>query len=201
MNPQRATGMTGQSSGRGTCVGPNVCQTTMSWPSMSRSPAMKAGRPAPPGFWFTKSPAGQRWSGSYRVTQRWLVANPARAVSGAAGFGQQDRRGLRVERVTGRTAEAVGAFGADDPPGPAAGAVGPPAGLRLAGQPGHLLDDGVAVGVVRPDRQAADVDLFHGVGQPVHGHVQPRAEQVLVERGGEPRRDLGGVGVVMARMG
>ena len=85
VNPQRATGMTGQSSGRGTWVGPNVCQTTMSSPSMSRSPAMKAGSPAPPGFWFTKSPAGQRWSGSYRVTQRWLVAKRARAVSGAAG--------------------------------------------------------------------------------------------------------------------
>src|SRR5208282_5937678 len=48
--PQRATGMTGQCSGRGTWVGPNVCHTTMSAPSMSWSPAMKAGRPAPPGF-------------------------------------------------------------------------------------------------------------------------------------------------------
>src|SRR5580704_9520142 len=114
------------------------------------------------------------------------------------GVGQQDRRGLRVERVTGRTAEAVGAFGVDDPPDPAAGAVRPPAGLRLAGQPGDLLDDRVAVGVVRPDRQAADIDLFYGVGQPVHGHVQPRAKQVLVERGGEPRRDFGGVGMVAA---
>jgi hypothetical protein len=58
MKPQRATGMTGQSSGRGTWVGPNVCHTTMSWPSMSRSAAVNAGRPAPPGCWLTKSPAG-----------------------------------------------------------------------------------------------------------------------------------------------
>jgi len=77
--------MTGQSSGRGTCVGPNVCQTTMSSPSISRSPATKAGMPAPPGFWFTKSPAGQRWPASYRVTHRWLAANPARAASGESG--------------------------------------------------------------------------------------------------------------------
>ncbi len=83
--PQRATGMTGQSSGRGTWVGPNVCQSTMSVPSMSWSPAMKAGRPAPPGFWLTKSPAGQRWAGSYLVTHRWLAANPARAASGESG--------------------------------------------------------------------------------------------------------------------
>jgi hypothetical protein len=37
--PQRATGITGQSSGRGKWVIPKVCQSTMSWPSMSRSAA------------------------------------------------------------------------------------------------------------------------------------------------------------------
>jgi hypothetical protein len=68
--PQRATGMTGQSSGRGTCVGPNVCQTTMSSPSISRSPATKAGMPAPPGVLVHEVARGQRWSGSYRVTHR-----------------------------------------------------------------------------------------------------------------------------------
>ena len=97
--------------------------------------------------------------------------------------------------------ETVGPFGADDPPGTAAGAVGAAAGLRLAGQPGHGLHDRVAVGVVRPDRQAADIDLLHGVGQAVHGHVQPRAEQVLVEGGGQARRDLGGVRVIAAGVG
>ena len=40
--------MTGQSSNRGKCVGPNVCHTTRSVPSMSWSDAMKAGIPAPP---------------------------------------------------------------------------------------------------------------------------------------------------------
>ena len=68
-------------------------------------------------------------------------------------------------------------------------------GLRLAGQPGHGLHDGVAVRVVRPDRQAADVHLLHRVGQPVHGHVQPGAEQVLVHGPGQAGRDLGGVRV------
>src|ERR1019366_6443573 len=58
VNPHRLTGITGQSSGRGKWVGPNVCHSTTSAPSMSWSPAMKAGMPAPPGFWFTKSPAG-----------------------------------------------------------------------------------------------------------------------------------------------
>ena len=46
---------------------------------MSRSAAMYAGSPAPPGCWLTKSPAGYRCAGSYRVTHRWLAANPARA--------------------------------------------------------------------------------------------------------------------------
>ena len=73
--------------------------------------------------------------------------------------------------------------------------------LRLAGQPGHLLHDGVAVRVVRPDRQAADVDLLHRVGHPVHAHVQPGAEQVLVHRPGQPGRDLGGVRVAVTRVG
>jgi uncharacterized protein len=40
VKPQRATGMTGQSSGRGMWVGPKVCHRTMSAPSMSRSCAM-----------------------------------------------------------------------------------------------------------------------------------------------------------------
>jgi hypothetical protein len=40
MKPVLVTGMTGQSSVRTTCVGPNVCHTTMSCPSMSRSAAM-----------------------------------------------------------------------------------------------------------------------------------------------------------------
>jgi hypothetical protein len=39
VKPQRATGITGQSSGRGKWVIPKVCQSTMSWPSMSRSAA------------------------------------------------------------------------------------------------------------------------------------------------------------------
>jgi uncharacterized protein (DUF2236 family) len=39
MKPVLVTGITGQSSSRTKCVGPNVCHTTMSWPSMSRSAA------------------------------------------------------------------------------------------------------------------------------------------------------------------
>ena len=39
-NPQYSTGMTGQSSGRGTCVTPNVCHTTMSVPTSDRSAAV-----------------------------------------------------------------------------------------------------------------------------------------------------------------
>ena len=58
VNPAWSTGMTGQSSGRGKWVGPKVCQMTMSSPSIGRSARVQAGRPAPPGFWLTKSPAG-----------------------------------------------------------------------------------------------------------------------------------------------
>ena len=100
--PHRATGMTGQSSGRGMWVGPNVCHTTMSAPSMSRSPAMNAGRPAPPGFWFDEV-AG-------RVALVRVVAGDPQVVGREPGPGrqrrvrvsQQHRRRLRVERVTGR---------------------------------------------------------------------------------------------------
>ena len=40
LKPTVSTGMMGQSSVRGKWVSPKVCQTTMSWPSMSRSWAM-----------------------------------------------------------------------------------------------------------------------------------------------------------------
>jgi hypothetical protein len=39
VKPQWATGITGQSSGRGKCVIPKVCHRTMSQPSMPRSAA------------------------------------------------------------------------------------------------------------------------------------------------------------------
>ena len=101
MKPVRVTGITGQSSGRGTCVGPKVCHITMSWPSMSRSAAAYAGSPPPPGLWFTKSPAGYRCAGSYRVTHRARDAKPARAASGEAGSASKagDGSGYSVNAV------------------------------------------------------------------------------------------------------
>src|SRR5206468_2040063 len=51
------------------------------------------------------------------------------------------------------------------------------------------------------DRLAADVHRLHRVGLPVHAHVQPGAEQVLVYRPGQPGRDLGGVRVPAGRVG
>src|SRR6202011_2560974 len=53
----------------------------------------------------------------------------------------------------------------------------------------------------RPDREAGDVHLLHRVGQTVHGHVQPGAEQVLVDGRGQPGGDLGGVRVLAAGVG
>lgn len=50
--------MIGQSSGRGKCVRPKVCHTTMSVPSISRSAFTQVSMPVSPGFWFTNRPAG-----------------------------------------------------------------------------------------------------------------------------------------------
>src|SRR6185437_8546779 len=111
MNPVRVTGMTGQSSVRTTCVGPNVCHTTMSCPSRSRFAATYAGSPPPPGLWFTKSPAGYRCAGSYLVTHSARVAKPARAASGEAGSASRvgDGSGCSVNAVgrPNRLAEEV----------------------------------------------------------------------------------------------
>src|SRR5262249_28852409 len=115
--------------------------------------------------------------------------------------GEQGRRRLRVERETGRTTETVGPFGTDDPPGPAAGAVGTAARLRLAGQPGHLLHDRVAERVVRADGQAGDVDLLDRGGLAIHVQVEPGAEQMLVVGRGQAGRDLGRVRVIGVRVG
>src|SRR6185369_6985062 len=51
-NPAVATGMIGQSSGRGTWWWPNVYQTTTSRSSTGRSWLVQAGSPAPPGCRF-----------------------------------------------------------------------------------------------------------------------------------------------------
>lgn len=50
--PQRSTGITGQSSGRGTWVTPKVCHTTTSVPVRDRSAAVQRGRPSSPGCWL-----------------------------------------------------------------------------------------------------------------------------------------------------
>ena len=50
--PIEETGITGQSSGRGTWMCPNMYQTTTSVFSMLRSAAVQRGRPSPPGCWL-----------------------------------------------------------------------------------------------------------------------------------------------------
>ena len=52
MKPVDSTGMTGQSSGRGTWVTPKECHSTMSVSTTERSRAVQAGSPAPPACWF-----------------------------------------------------------------------------------------------------------------------------------------------------
>ena len=56
--PQVATGITGQSSRRGTWCEPNTYQSTISVSSSERSAAVQRGRPSPPACWFGYSPAG-----------------------------------------------------------------------------------------------------------------------------------------------
>ena len=85
MNPAYSTGITGKSSGR-EWVTPTVCHSTMSVSVTGRSPAVHSGRPAPPGCWYGKSPAGCRSAAAYGVTHRCLVANAARAVIAADGW-------------------------------------------------------------------------------------------------------------------
>ena len=62
--PVYSTGITGQSSGRGMWVTPNVCHTTTSVSTRSRSAAVHAGSPSPPACWFGWSPAARRSPGS-----------------------------------------------------------------------------------------------------------------------------------------
>src|SRR5207253_5423617 len=59
-NPAYSTGITGQSSGRGMWVTPNVCHSTTSVSTRERSAAVHWGNPSPPPDWFGCSPAARR---------------------------------------------------------------------------------------------------------------------------------------------
>ena len=52
MKPILCTGITGQSSGRGMWVWPNVYQTTRSVSAVDRFAAVHLGNPSPPGRWL-----------------------------------------------------------------------------------------------------------------------------------------------------
>jgi hypothetical protein len=58
VNPVISHGITGKSSGRGTCVTPNACHKTQSSPLMLRSAAVQSGRPFLPVPWTVYSPDG-----------------------------------------------------------------------------------------------------------------------------------------------
>src|SRR5699024_4512547 len=52
VKPATSVGMIGQSSTRGKCVRPKVCQTTLRWVSTSRSARTHSPIPPWPGFWL-----------------------------------------------------------------------------------------------------------------------------------------------------
>ena len=58
MKPTEVTGITGQSSIRGTCVWPKLYQTTTSVEARSRSAFVHAPSPVSAVLWFGYSPAG-----------------------------------------------------------------------------------------------------------------------------------------------
>jgi hypothetical protein len=93
VKPTYSHGITGKSSGWQKCVVPTVCHSTMSVSVTGRSAAVHAGRPAPPGCWLGKSPAGCRSSGRDGVTHKCFVANAARAVIAALSWASSSALG------------------------------------------------------------------------------------------------------------
>ena len=85
MKPSRATGMIGQSSGRGTWWCPSVTHITTSVFSSERSCAWNCGQARAARVLVRVVAGGEPLAGWYAVNQTWCCVNAARFVSGEPG--------------------------------------------------------------------------------------------------------------------
>ena len=111
-SPQYSTGMTGQSSGRGKCVTPNVYQSTTSVSTSDRSAAVHRGSPSPPACWFGIVAGGPPLVRRVRRDPQVVAWRSRRAARrDDSGCGEQRRRRHRRARACSATgcAERVAA--------------------------------------------------------------------------------------------
>ena len=120
-----------------------------------------------------------------KVARAWIEdASSASSVAFSSG----------IRRVADRLPVGVGLLRVDDVPGAADRPVG--VALRL---PTRVVSRVRACGrrcrkgCLWVHRDPLGLDLVDGVAHPVHGHVEPGGEQVLVVRRAQPGGDLGGV--------
>ena len=95
----------------------------------------------------------------------------------------------RHQLVGDRLAETVPHRGVHDLPEAPGERVEDPLGLALRGQQRRLGVEGVVVRVLGPGRVGDGVDLVDRVVEPVHHHVEPGVEEVLVNGPVDPGRD------------
>ena len=80
-----STGITGQSSTRGTWWRPKTYQSTTSVPAIGRCALVQVPRPSSASDWLTNSPHGHRSSVANGVTHSWCPIASARRNTGDSG--------------------------------------------------------------------------------------------------------------------
>src|SRR5271165_1534065 len=117
----------------------------------------------------------------------------------AVGLVERQHTVLGHELVGHRITQTVRPIRVGDPPVASDPSVGQPLRLRLPDQRGLPYHPRVAVRVVRAGRQRHRVAFDHRVAWTVHHHVQPYAEDVLVVRPVDLRRNQRAMGRALPR--
>ena len=196
VKPVYSTGMTGQSSGRGMCVTPNECHSTMSVSTTGRSCAVHCRQARPAGVLVRVVARGPPLLGverrdpqvvrrrRRRAARRSSPGRPAASASAPAAACRPWAAPTALRR------RAVG-----DAPRPAARRVDVAPGRQLASR-AAWPSCAKALPTGFPAARVADghrVDLEHRVVGPVDLDVEPHVEEVLVVGRGQTRRHHLGV--------
>ena len=150
--------------------------------SIDRFWAVQTGSPRSRSLWTTNSPQGQRSSSWNGVTQQRVADRLRAAQDRRLGIHHRREAAARDELVADRRPEAVRDALVDDLPRPLRAPVVVLLALRLGAQRRVALHERQAVRVVRADRERLGLGRVDGVGVAVDVEVQPRDQEVLVER-------------------
>ena len=104
-------------------------------------------------------------------------------------MGKQCRRCAGEQLITDRHSQPVCPLRVDDLPAPAGPRIDISLRIVFGCQECRLGTELCPVRIVRPGRNGFDIDLVHRVGLTVHIKIEPETEQMLVNRGGQVRRN------------